>query len=289
MAPEAIAWAAQPFALSRQEYARFARIITDRTGIRMPEEKLTMAQSRLVRRIHQLQLSSFEEYRQYLLCSPDSEQEYVHFIDAITTNKTDFFREPQHLDYLKDHALPALEHDACPGHPGLAKVWCAGCSSGEEAWSLAMTLAEYGKRRSGFDFSILGTDISMRMLARAREATYSRASADAVPPVLRRSYLLSSRDPSHNQIRIVPYLRRRVAFQRLNFMDRTYGMRNQFEVIFFRNVMIYFDKSTQEAVVNRLCENLRPGGYLFVGHSESLTGSQVPVRQAALAVYRKNP
>jgi len=263
-------------------------MITDRVGIRMPEEKLTMLQSRLTRRIHQLQLSSFEDYRDYLLRSPNADEEFLHFIDVVTTNKTDFFREPQHFGYLMDQALPALDRDARSGRLGLASVWCAGCSSGEEAWSLAMTLAEYGKRRAGFDFRILATDISTKMLARACGATYPRALVDAVPPALRKLYLLSSRDPSQNQVRVVLDLRRRVAFERLNLMDQTYGMRDQFEVVFFRNVMIYFDRPTQEAVLNKLCESLRPGGYLFVGHSESLTGLRVPVKQATLAVYRKN-
>lgn len=287
MKREMLAEAPQSFDLSQQEYSRFAHLITQRLGIRMPEGKLTMLQSRLTRRIRQLQLSSFEEYRQYLFRSPDSEQEYVHFIDAITTNKTDFFREPQHFDYLVQHALPTLDRDAGAESSWRARIWCAGCSSGEEAWTLAMLLSEYVKRRAGFDFSILATDISSRVLAHAREATYPRTTVEPVPPALRKSYLLSSRDPSHNLVRIVPDLRHKVTFQRLNFMDRAYGIKGSFDAIFFRNVMIYFDKPTQEAVLNKLCQNLHPGGYLFVGHSESLAGLHVPVRQATLAVYRK--
>jgi len=281
--------ASQPPALTPEEYARFAHVITERVGIRMPEGKLTMLQSRLVRRMRHLRLSSFEEYREYLFRSPDSEQEYVHFIDAVTTNKTDFFREPQHFHYLTDQALPTLDRLADSRRPWKARVWCAGCSSGEEAWSLAITLSEYAKRRPGFDFSILATDISSKVLAHARQATYPRGLVDPIPPALRREYLLSSRDPAHNLVRVVPELRRKVAFERLNFMDREYRIGEKFDAIFFRNVMIYFDKPTQEAVVGRLCRHLEAGGYFFIGHSESLMGLRVPLRPATLAAYRKLP
>jgi chemotaxis protein methyltransferase CheR len=278
---------AQSLDLSPQEFARFAQLITQRLGIQMPAAKLTMLQGRLTRRIRQLNLSSFEQYRQYLSRSPNAAQEYVHFVDAITTNKTDFFREPQHLAYLTAHALPALDRQAGSRPAWTAKVWCAGCSSGEEAWTLAMTLSEYGRLRAGFDYSILATDISSRVLAQAEAATYSRESVAPVPPELRKRYLLSSRDPSLRAVRIVPDLRRRVTFERLNFMDRAYGVGRNFGAIFFRNVLIYFDKPTQETVLNKLCDNLQPGGYLFVGHSESLTGLRVPVVQQALSVFRK--
>ena len=271
--------------LPAAEFEQFARIITEQLGIRMPDAKLPMLQGRLARRIRQLQLSSFGEYRQYLFSPEHAEEEYVHFIDSVTTNKTDFFREPTHFDFLVANALPALDRE--PNRPWRAKVWCAGCSSGEEAWTLAMTLAEYGRQRQGFDFSILATDISSRMLSRAREATYSRAIVEPVPAALRKQYLLSSRDSSRQLVRIVPGLRSRVTFHRLNFMDRVYDVREMCDVIFFRNVMIYFDKTTQEAVLNRLCRNLQPRGFLFTGHSESLAGLRVPLRQESLAVYRK--
>ena len=273
--------------LSRADFERFAGLITQRLGIRMVEAKRTMLQGRLARRIRQLRLSGFEEYRHYLFHSPQGEEEFVHFADAVTTNKTDFFREPQHFDYLVKEALPALD-GSLHSRLWVAKVWSAGCSSGEEAWTLAMVLSEYGKARPGFEFSILATDVSTRVLARAREATYPREAAEALPPALRQRYFLSSRDASLKLVRVAPELRAKVTFEHLNFMDRAYGVKTVFEAIFFRNVMIYFDKPTQEAVVNRLCQHLRPGGYLFVGHSESLAGLAVPLRPAAVAVYRKS-
>jgi len=274
--------------LSAAEYERFAQVITERLGIRMPEAKLTMLQGRLSRRIRQLGLSSFEAYRQYLFRPPHAEDEYVHFIDAVTTNKTDFFREAQSLDYLVEHGLPSLAPSGVAHDRWHGKVWCAGCSSGEEAWTLAMVLSDYALRQPGFDFSILATDISTKMLSRARNAVYRRETIEPVPAAFRKRYLLSSRDPARGVVRVVPALRAKVEFGRLNFMDRGYAIRTQFDVIFFRNVMIYFDKPTQEAVVNKLCRHLRAGGYLFVGRSESLMGLHVPVRQVALSAYRKH-
>ena len=272
--------------MSQAHFEQFADLIGRSLGIRMTGNKLTMLQGRLTRRIRHLRLSGFEEYRDYLFHSPNAEEEFVHFADAVTTNKTDFFREPQHFDFLVEEALPELDrHNHAAFWP--AKVWCAGCSTGEEPWTLSMVLNEYGARRGKFDFSILATDISTRVLAHAEHATYSHAVAEAIPSALRRRYLLSSRDRSRGLVRIVPDLRRRVNFQRLNFMDRTYNIKARFEVIFFRNVLIYFDKPTQEAVVTRMCRHLLPGGYLFVGHSESLAGLNVPVKQTAIAVYRK--
>jgi len=272
--------------MSRADFEQFSELINRSLGIRMSENKLTMLQGRLTRRMRHLRLSSFAEYRDYLFHSPNAEEEFVHFADAVTTNKTDFFREPQHFDYLVNEALPALDrHNRAAFWP--AKVWCAGCSTGEEPWTLSMVLNEYGLRRGHFDFSLLATDISSRVLAHAQHATYGHTAAEAIPPTLRKRYLLSSRDPSHRLVRIVPDLRRRVSFQRLNFMDRAYNIKTRFEAIFFRNVMIYFDKPTQEAVVNRLCRHLVPSGYLFVGHSESLAGLHVPLKQIAIAVYQK--
>ena len=278
--------APEPLRLSAVGFQQFCAFITRELGIKMSDAKLPMLQSRLQRRPRELRLPSLEAYREHLFNTPAGAEELVHFIDAVTTNKTDFFREPQHFTLLTERALPQLDPD--PARPWHAKVWCAGCSSGEEPYTLAMVLAEHGRIRSDFDFSILATDVSSRMLEHATRAIYA---ADRIAPVaasLRTRYLLKSRDQTRQEVRIVPALRSKVTFHRLNFMDGDYGVRDTFDVIFFRNVMIYFDKPTQEAVINKLCRHLRPGGYLFVGHSESLGGLQIPVQPVATAVYRKN-
>jgi len=163
------------------------------------------------------------------------------------------------------------------------KLWCAGCSSGEEPYTQAMVLSEYAKQQSGFDFAILATDISTKVLEHARLGIYDVSRMDPIPMPMRKNYLMHGKD----KIRIVPELRRKISFHQLNFMDDDYAVKDEFEVIFFRNVMIYFDKSTQEAVINKLCRNLKVGGYLFAGHSESLAGLDIPVTSIGSAVYRK--
>ena len=274
--------------LSPESFARFAQFITGELGIKMSEAKVPMLQSRLMRRLRELHFGSLEEYQAYLFDSPNAEEERVHFINAVTTNKTDFFREPQHFEYLTRTALPNLDRlYGGGGGPWRFKLWCAGCSSGEEPYTQAMVLSEYAKERAGLDFALLATDISTKVLGHAQRGIYEEARIEPVPLPLRRSYLLRSKDASGGLVRIVPQLRRRISFHRLNFMDADYRVKDMFEVIFFRNVMIYFDKPTQEAVINKLCRNLKPGGYLFVGHSESLAGLNIPVAAVASAVFRK--
>jgi chemotaxis protein methyltransferase CheR len=271
--------------LSRKSFDRFARYITQELGIKMPDTKLTMVQSRLLRRVRELRLDSVEQYGEYFFSDGNSE-ERIHFIDAITTNKTDFFREPEHFDYLVKTALPALA-GPLEGCFYRLNVWSAGCSSGEEPYTLAMILSEYANQRRGFDFSILATDISNRVLEHARAGIYDESLIGPVPLEFRKKYLLHSHDRSQPQVRMVPKLRQKTSFHRLNFMADDYGIQDMFEVIFFRNVMIYFDKSTQERVVNRMCRNLQPGGYLFVGHSESLAGLDIPLTPVHTSVFRK--
>jgi chemotaxis protein methyltransferase CheR len=275
-----------PAELSPVTFTRLARFITSELGIKMPESKLTLLQSRLLRRVRELRMESLDQYGEYFFASSNRE-ELERFINAITTNKTEFFREPEHFAFLRDVTLPAFSRAAAsPG--GRFNAWCAGCSSGEEPYTLAMVLAEYASRERGFDFAILGTDISTKVLDAARSGVYPESQVLPVPPEFRRKYLLRSRDNSEHLTRVVPELRRKVCFHQLNFMDDEYAIRDMFDVVFFRNVMIYFDRSTQEAVIHKICRNLTRGGYLFAGHSESLAGLNVPLTPVKASVYRKS-
>ena len=278
--------------LTPAAFEKFSRFITHQLGIKMPPDKMSMLQSRLQRRLRALKLSSLEDYQDYLFNSPQAAAELKDFFDAVTTNKTDFFREAEHFDYLAQTVLPKL--DPSRGRvevprPWHFQLWCAGCSSGEEPYTLAMVLSEYAATRPGFSFSILATDISTRVLEQAQQGIYDEARIAPVALPLRKKYLLRSRDPEQARVRVAPGLRQKISFQRLNFMDKTYPVREMFEVIFFRNVMIYFSKETQETVIGKQCRHLVPGGYLFVGHSESLTGLKIPVTSVGPAVYRKSP
>ncbi len=270
--------------LTPERFKRFAEFITRELGIKMSEQKIPMLQSRLHRRLRALGLPSVEAYQEYLFDSGQAEAELADFIDAVTTNKTDFLREPHHFEFLVNQVLPTLAAETAPR---AFKLWCAGCSTGEEPYTLCMYLSEYAEAHPGFDFSLFATDISTQVLRNAHSAVYDEKRIDPIPLAWRRKYLLRSRDPAKQVVRFVPQLRAKVRFARLNFMDPDYGVDEMFDAVFFRNVMIYFDRPTQEAVVGKLCRQLRPGGYFFTGHSESLLGLDVPLRMVASAVYRK--
>jgi len=275
-----------PSELSPATFARFAGFITGELGIKMPPSKLSLVQNRLQRRIRELQLASLEEYADYFFAASNF-AEREHFTNAITTNKTDFFREPEHFAYLCDVVIPTLTPQIIRCGERF-KAWSAGCSSGEEAYTLAMLFSEYSAHQAGFDFAILGTDISTKVLDNARNGVYPEAHTAPVPAEFRRKYLLRSQNKSAALARIIPALRKRVSFHQLNFMDDSYRISDFFHAVFFRNVMIYFDRDTQEAVINKICRNLVPGGYLFVGHSESVAGLTIPLQRVKTSVYRKS-
>jgi len=252
---------------------RLAETITSELGIKMPDGKLTMLHSRLQRRLNQLGLTSLGDYEDLLQVSAHRETERVQLFDLATTNKTDFFREPAHFTYLVERALPIL---SSRGDRWTCRVWCAGCATGEEVYTLAMVLDDYARSHPGFGFELVGTDISVRALREAARATYRAELAEAVPPALHQRYLMRGKAERSGLVRVVPELRAKVKLQRLNFMAEHYPL-GEFHVVFFRNVMIYFDRATQKQVLERQCRLLRPGGYLFVGHTESVAGLGVPL------------
>lgn len=273
--------------ISEQNFARLSRLINERCGIKMPPHKKNMLEARLRKRLRSLGLGSYGQYCDYLFGPGGEELELVNLIDAVATNKTDFFREPKHFDFLTEVALPRLQTTCGVGQLRPLRVWSAGCSTGEEPYTLAMVLSEFALENPGFDFSILATDISTRVLDKAQLAVYHEEKVEPVPDALKRKYLLRSRDPAKSQVRVVPELRAKVQFRRLNFMEDTFGLRETIDIIFFRNVMIYFERQQQIALLQRFCDCLPSGRYLFTGHSESLHGMGLPVVQVAPAAYRK--
>lgn len=271
--------------MSSRDYRRLAGILENLVGIRLPPGKQTMVETRLRRRIRELGLPGLDAYCQKLFEQGDLESELVHLIDAITTNKTDFFREPDHFDYLKHEAVPRLLDERTRDRP--LKVWSAACSSGAEPYTLAMVLAEMAQSRP-FRFSILGTDICTQVLYQAINAVYPEEMVAPIPEDLRRRYVMRSRNPAARQVRIVPELRGLVQWMRLNLMDASYPVDRDIDIIFCRNVLIYFDRSNQLAVVDRLCSHLRPGGYLFLGHAECLAGGEIgSMRPTAATIFRR--
>jgi chemotaxis protein methyltransferase CheR len=270
--------------LTEDDFNQLSQFIYDELGIKMPPAKKTMLEARLQKRLRVLDMSSFRDYCDYLFSKEGLEEEIVPMIDLVTTNKTDFFREPEHFDYLISRVLPEWEQK----HEGKKlMVWSAGCSTGEEPYTLAMVLSEFAESRPGFTFEIIATDISTRVLEKARLAIYNEDRVIPVPTILKKRYLLRSKDKENPRVRIVPELRDKVRFRRLNFMDGDFGMRERMDIIFCRNVIIYFDRQTQERLLNHFYLHMAPGAHIFMGHSETLSGLNVPLTAVHPTVYKK--
>jgi len=273
--------------ITDKEFRKLGEYIHTRYGIKMPPVKKTMLEARLQKRLRTLGMSSFSEYSKYLFSPDGLKDELVNMVNMVTTNKTDFFREPQHFDYLVEEALPTIEREWGGGIRRPLKIWSAGCSTGEEPYTMAMVLSEYAAKHSGFSFEVMGSDISTTVLEKAKTAIYKHFKVDPVPMELKKKYLLRNRDRSRDEVRIVPELRRQVHFRRINFIEDDFGLREKMDIIFCRNVIIYFDRPTQEKLLNRLSGHLRDQGFIFMGHSETLSGLNVPLRPVVPTVYRK--
>lgn len=267
-------------------FDKLSGFIFTQYGIKMPQAKKIMLQSRLQRRLRELKIGSYEEYCDYVFNEDTGSMEVVHMIDVVTTNKTEFFREPAHFDFLQQIVLPEFMHKH--KHGSTLNVWSAGCSSGEEVYTLAMVFSEFKNNNKKFDFSLFGTDISTRILASAIDAVYKEERVANVPMELKRKYFLRSKDRTKPTVRVIPGLRNKASYDRLNFIDDNYDkVKDEFDIIFCRNVLIYFDRKTQENVINKLTKKLKPGGYFFLGHSESITGLNVPLVQLKPTVFMK--
>jgi chemotaxis protein methyltransferase CheR len=270
-------------ALSLRNFNRLAKFIHDYSGIRMPPNKRTMLEGRLRRCMRDSGYLTVDDYCDYLFDGGGLDREELRLIDAITTNKTDFFREPQHFDFLREEGLQALTK----GGRARLKIWSAACSIGAEAYTMAMVLEEFSRQVRRVDYSILGTDLCTQVLTQAMAGRYPEAMIEPVPQELRARYVMRSRDPRRPEVRIAPELRGKLSVARLNLIDDAYPVDRDFDVIFLRNILIYFDKPTQAKVLNNLCDHLRPGGYLILGHSESIVGVDLPVTPVAHTVFQR--
>lgn len=269
--------------LKQKDFKCFSEFIYKECGIKLPPTKKTMLEARLSKRLRALNIQDFRAYKDFVFSSEGMKQEIVHLIDVVTTNTTSFFREPKHFELLANELLPAW-YEKC-GNARPFRVWSAGCSEGMEPYTLAMVLSKFQEQCSSFNYTILATDISTRMLQKAACGTYSMERAETIPYEYKKKYLLRSKDRKKDLVRVCADLRRSVCFQRLNFMEH-FSLDHEQDVIFCRNVIIYFDQPTQEKLLNKFCGQLRQGGFLFLGHSESINGLNVPLRQVAPTVYR---
>ena len=272
-----------PSSLSDVDFRRLARFIEGELGIRMPDTKRIMLESRLQKRIRHFHMKDFREYVDFVFSEEGRNTELINMIDAVTTNKTDFFREADHFDFLLERVLP----DWCAERSGVMSFWSAGCSTGEEPYTLAMVLEEFKEANRGFDYRIFASDLSSQVLERAQAAIYDEEKAAPIPMSYKKKYLLKSKNKDLSLVRIKPELRRRVSFARINFMDDRYPIEGMFDVAFCRNVIIYFERKTQEAILRKICGHIRSGGWLILGHSETLTGMDMPLKSVAPTIYAR--
>ena len=271
--------------MTSDEFDDIGSFIQSQFGIKMPPSKKTMLQSRLTKRLRAMNMSSYGQYREYLFSQEGLDQEVPFMIDVVTTNKTDFFREPSHFALLREVMLPLWLRQTGGGE--IFNIWSAGCATGEEPYTMAMVLNEFAEAEPDFRFSILGTDISGEALEKAVEAIYRESRSDGIPEALKKKYLMHSKDRKQGLVRIVPELRSTVIFERLNLMGDFSSVVGKKDVIFCRNVIIYFERPVQELLFEKCCRCLKTGGYLFIGHSETLSGMRLPLMQVKPTVYQK--
>lgn len=266
--------------LGEKQFQRISDMAYRLCGLNLHAGKEGLVKTRLSKRLRALGMESFDEYLRYVE-GDRTGQELVEMIDALTTNKTGFFREAEHFEYLQHAILPRIT-----GRPRGVRVWSAGCSTGEEPYSIALVLCEALGEPDRLQARILATDISARVLATARVGIYDEDAVQSVPTSMRYRYFTCVRAGQPRAYRVNDEVRALVRLARLNLMD-DWPMRGPFDVIFCRNVMIYFDKPTQQRLLQRFWDLLEPGGYLLVGHSESLTALQHRFRYVQPAVYVK--
>jgi chemotaxis protein methyltransferase CheR len=272
------------FKLSDKEFSLFSRLVYEKAGINLHEGKKELVRSRLSRRLRVLKMSQFKEYYKFLMAD-ESGEELVHMLDAISTNLTSFFREPKHFDFLESKALPTLMADSKTRKRQI-NIWSAGCSSGEEPYTLSICLHEFLETEPGISFRITASDISTRMLSSAATGVYHGSQVQSIAPNVLRKYFQRGQGTWSGHYRLKPSVRNTVEFRRLNLME-PFPFSSQFHIIFCRNVMIYFDKQTQGRLVNKYYESLEPGGFLFIGHSESLMGTEHRFRYVQPTIYQK--
>ncbi len=270
--------------MSVRIFEKLAELVERSAGIKMPAVKKTMLEGRLRKRLRAVGLNSFDEYCKYVFSDAGMKTELISLLDVVTTNKTDFFREPFHFEYLTTKSIPELL-TGCRLRK--IRVWSAGCSTGEEPYTLAIVLSELLEKTEGFSFSILATDLSTEVIEKARNAIYSEERISGMPDVMKKKYFMKSRDRNKRLVRVVPELRNSIEFFRINFMDDVYPVDKAVNVVFCRNVLIYFDRIRQQKILSNLCSRLTEGGYLFIGHSETTAGLDLPIKQVAPTVYRK--
>ena len=263
-----------PTQISDREFNAFREMIYEVAGISLSPTKRALVCSRLSKRLRELNIPTFAEYYAYLVSEGTGSDECQAMINCITTNKTSFFRESHHFDFLRDQFLPRLKDRVLAGQPRRLRIWSAGCSTGEEPYTIAMTLLQhFGGQAASWDLRILASDIDTEVLTRAQHGAYPPALVDEIPSDLRQRYFQKIAADHADLWQARPELKRLITFRQVNLMDNPWPIHTRFDLIFCRNVLIYFDRETQIRIVSRQAELLTDDGVLFLGHSENIDWS----------------
>ena len=270
--------------LEEPEFMRIQEFMLKNLGVKLSPIKIVMVNSRLIKRLKASGIYTFPEYINYAL-SPEGKRsgELQSMIDELTTHKTEFFREPEHFELLKNQVLP----DLVKNRSLFFKIWSAGCSSGEEAYTMAMLLDQFKGVNPGFDFAIYGSDVSSAVVNRAIKATYSEQHLKDVDQNLRKKYFSVEKTEKSEQFVVNKQLRDKVTFSVANLVNHFSYNYNSLDVVFCRNTLIYFDDKSKRDVVNRLIQTIKPGGHLFVGLSETVSQYSKAIKQVSPSVYKK--
>lgn len=267
--------------LTQKEFELISQYIKKNFGINLGIEKKSLIYSRLINVLKEKNIKDFTQYYEYLLNDKSGDAIKI-FIDKITTNHTFFMRETEHFDYLKQIVLPYIEKEYITDKD--VRVWCAGCSSGEESYTLQMILTEYFESTVGWNTEMLATDISSTVLKKASMGIYKNESIDNLPESFKNLYF----DTYDIKNKIVKNdIKNKIIYRKFNLMEERFNFKKKFQVIFCRNVMIYFDNKTRDELVEKFYDLTESGGYLFIGHSESLNNTASKYNYVKPAVYRK--
>ncbi len=270
--------------LSETEFKRIQEFMLKHLGVKLNPIKIVMVNSRLIKRLKATGIYNFKEYLDYALSVEGKRDgELERMVDELTTHKTEFFREVEHFHFLRDVVLPKF----IKGQNDLFQIWSAGCSTGEEAYTMAMILNEFKLGNPGFNYSIFASDVSNAVVVKAIRAIYANRTIEEMDKRMLKRYFLVSRNDNEQKVRVIKELRDKVQFSVQNLVDNYPFQHNSLDVIFCRNTLIYFADDSKKKVVQKLIEKIKPGGYLFVGLSETISQYSTDIKQVSPSVYVK--
>jgi chemotaxis protein methyltransferase CheR len=275
------------YALSNKEFELFRKLIYKSCGIHLTSSKKELVKARLSKRLTKTGINSFEQYYKFVVRHDKSGNELVHLLDSISTNKTDFFREKRHFDFLNTKLLPELIKKKEKAKNKTIRIWCAASSSGEEPYTLAITILNHINPNDGWNIKILATDISTKILQKAIKGIYAKETLKGISPAIVSAHFKRVVVDKSNCFQVKNHLKKLITFRRFNLMSPKFPFRNPFDFIFCRNVMIYFDIETQHGLISKFYECLPKDGYLFIGHSETLAKRTHGFKYIEPAVYQK--